>query len=177
MVDFELAGHECCRPAGVCQGTEEGDRPLAPKKQVPLLLSPIYQYYPFSLLSLLLCLDQHLSPRFEIKLKEGTKMLWKPGTLQLKNVKAKNVASYFSATQIKESLAVTQAGNSLLMNSSPTIWKGGTSKLYFFKSCEPMTQVWRLRVYKNEKVIGAAKPLVFLKWSLAMTKGQCQRIL
>ena len=59
-------------------------------------------------------------------------MLWKPGTLQLKNVKAKNIASYFSATQITESLAVTQAGNSLLMNSSPTFFERRYFKVIVF---------------------------------------------
>lgn len=109
MVDFELAGHECCRPAGVCQGTEEGDRPLAPKNSIPFIIGIALSFF----LSLRLCLDKHLSPRFEVKIKEGTKMLWKAGTVQLKNVKAKNVASYFSASQVTGSPAVTQAGNSL----------------------------------------------------------------
>ena len=27
VVDFELAGHQCSRPAEVCQGQEEDDRP------------------------------------------------------------------------------------------------------------------------------------------------------
>ena len=26
LVDWELAGHECVRPSGVCQGSEEEDR-------------------------------------------------------------------------------------------------------------------------------------------------------
>lgn len=82
-----------------------------PKKQYPLYNR--YCIILFSFLSLRLCLDKHLSPRFEVKIKEGTKMLWKAGTVQLKNVKAKNVASYFSASQVTGSPAVTQAGNSL----------------------------------------------------------------
>jgi len=36
-------------------------------------------------------------------------MLWKPTTVQLRNVKSKNVGSYFDANQILESPAVEQA--------------------------------------------------------------------
>lgn len=48
-------------------------------------------------------------PRFDVELKEGTCMLWKPGSVQLKNVKPKNVGSYFTASQIFDSPAVKQA--------------------------------------------------------------------
>ena len=47
--------------------------------------------------------------RFEVSLKEGTCMLWKPASLQMKNMKAKNCASFFDAKQIFESPAVEQA--------------------------------------------------------------------
>lgn len=36
-------------------------------------------------------------------------MLWKPGNVQLKNVKNKNAGSYFTAKQVLESPAVDQA--------------------------------------------------------------------
>ena len=107
-------------------------------------------------------------------------MLWKAGTVQLKNVKAKNVASYFSASQVTGSPAVTQAGNSCpTVLTHPQLFGKEVlpSCSFFLKFCAPMAQVWRLRVYKTEKVIGAAKPLLFLKRPLVMTKGQCQRIL
>ena len=38
-------------------------------------------------------------------------------------------------------------------------------------------QVWRLRYYPNEKVIGAAKPLIYIKDTLSLSAGGCQRIL
>jgi len=41
----------------------------------------------------------------------------------------------------------------------------------------PVTKVWRLRVYNNEKIVGAAKPLFFVKGRLGLTAGQCKRIL
>lgn len=37
-------------------------------------------------------------------------MVWKPANVQLKNVKGKNAASYFSAKAIDDSEAVTQVG-------------------------------------------------------------------
>lgn len=37
-------------------------------------------------------------------------MLWKPAAVQLKNVKAKNCGSFFSARQVKESGALREAG-------------------------------------------------------------------
>ena len=40
-----------------------------------------------------------------------------------------------------------------------------------------MVQVWRIRAYAEEKTIGAAKPLVLLKGSLALPAGQAQRLL
>lgn len=49
------------------------------------------------------------SHRFEVSLKEGTCMVWKASTVQLKNVKVKNVASFFDAEKILDSPAVTQA--------------------------------------------------------------------
>jgi len=45
-------------------------------------------------------------PRFELSVKEGTTMLWKAANVQLRNVKAKNVGSYFSASQIEASEAM-----------------------------------------------------------------------
>jgi len=41
--------------------------------------------------------------------KEGT-MLWKPAAVQMRNVKAKNCGSFFSARQVKESGALREAG-------------------------------------------------------------------
>ena len=38
-------------------------------------------------------------------------------------------------------------------------------------------QVWRVRYYDTEKILGAAKPLVFLKQKLVLPKGQCKRLL
>jgi hypothetical protein len=38
-------------------------------------------------------------------------------------------------------------------------------------------EVWRIRVYEAEKVIGAAKPLIFLSKALTLYKDKCQRIL
>lgn len=37
--------------------------------------------------------------------------------------------------------------------------------------------MWRLRVYKAEKVVGAAKPILFLVKKLVLESGQCQRVL
>ena len=47
-------------------------------------------------------------PRFEIGLKEGTKMIWKQAAVRLANVKVKNVGSYFEAQQILSSPALNQ---------------------------------------------------------------------
>ena len=38
-------------------------------------------------------------------------------------------------------------------------------------------QVWRLRAYKPEKTLGAAKPLWFLAHELKLEKGRVQRII
>ena len=38
-------------------------------------------------------------------------------------------------------------------------------------------KVWRLRVYKAEKAVGAAKPILFLVNKLVLESGQCQRVL
>ena len=38
-------------------------------------------------------------------------------------------------------------------------------------------QVWRLRMYTTEKVLGAAKPLLFLKEPLHLPEGQVKRVL
>eukprot|EP00435_Cladocopium_sp_Y103_P068767 s95_g32.t1 len=103
----EERGHECCRPSGVCQGSEEEDR-------------------------------------FDVRIKDGTLMLWKAAAVQLRNVKARNAGSYFPASQILESDALKQA------------W----------------LRVWRIRVYETEKVIGAAKPLIFLSKSLTLYKDK-----
>lgn len=38
-------------------------------------------------------------------------------------------------------------------------------------------QVWRLRAYRNERTLGAAKPLWFMKRELNLGKGVVQRII
>ena len=43
-------------------------------------------------------------------LKPGSTMLWKPSTVQLRNVKAKNCGSFFLAKQVKEPPAVREVG-------------------------------------------------------------------
>jgi len=45
-----------------------------------------------------------------VTLKPGSTMLWKPSTVQLRNVKAKNCGSFFLAKQVKESPAVREVG-------------------------------------------------------------------
>ena len=45
-------------------------------------------------------------PRFDVSVKEGTTMLWKAASVQLKNIKVKNVGSYFPASQIEDSEAM-----------------------------------------------------------------------
>ena len=46
-------------------------------------------------------------------------------------------------------------------------------RLPFFHPVE----VWRIRVYEQDKVIGAANPLIFLSKALTLYKDKCQRIL
>lgn len=41
----------------------------------------------------------------------------------------------------------------------------------------PGPEVWRLRAYRPEKTLGAAKPLWFLSHELNLTKGKVQRII
>ena len=38
-------------------------------------------------------------------------------------------------------------------------------------------KVWRLRMYPNEKMLGAAKPLLYLFQDLTLSDKKCQRIL
>ena len=58
--------------------------------------------------------------RFTVSLKEDTTMLWRPSNVQLKNVKHKNVASYFEARQVLASEAVDQAMVDVSHGSHPT---------------------------------------------------------
>lgn len=39
----------------------------------------------------------------------------------------------------------------------------------------PLTQVWRMRAYKTEQTLGAAKPLWFVKMPLQIPKDSVQR--
>lgn len=102
IVDYELAGHSCTRPTTVCEGAEEGDR-LRGQKCI------VHKFKVCFLMGFFSLGVPIPFPRFEIALKEGTRMLWKATTVQLKNVKAKNVASFFEGQQIVDSPAVTQA--------------------------------------------------------------------
>ena len=47
----------------------------------------------------------------------------------------------------------------------------------FLTHIKPSPEVWRLRAYRPEKTLGAAKPLWFLKHPLNLTKGTVQRII
>ena len=130
-VDFDLAGHSCTRPAAVCQGSEEEDRPVCKENIINELFRGNNKTINFALstfgeklrLSKLLEKERILQPtrfhsvmfgvicchpdRFEIAVKDT--MVWKPSAVQLRNVKSKNCASYFDARQIRESEAVDQA--------------------------------------------------------------------
>ena len=96
--------------------------------------------------------------RFDIVAKDC--MVWRPSNIQLRNLKHKNVASYFSAAAIRDSPACDQACGWLISSFVFSAW-----------------QIWRMRMYPVEKILGAAKPLVFLKAKLALGEGQAQRIL
>lgn len=113
LVDWQLAGHECARPASVCQGSEEEDR----------LLEFYVGTYLFSRIFFnrqnirnhhwvyIVGNPDHggtINFRFDVGRKDGTLMLWKAGTVQLRNIKAKNVGSYFHASQILASPALQQ---------------------------------------------------------------------
>jgi hypothetical protein len=50
-----------------------------------------------------------IQPRFDVSIKQGTVMLWKAASVQLRNVKARNAGSYFPASQILGSDALKQA--------------------------------------------------------------------
>ena len=86
-------------------------------------------------------------------------MLWKPSNIQVKNVKQKTCASYFDAKQCLESPVVKQAGLQRLI----------------CKHCSG--QVWRLRMYVTERILGAAKPLLYLREKLCLGQDQFKRIL
>ena len=52
-----------------------------------------------------------------------------------------------------------------------------TSKIITPSTLSHNLQAWRLRMYPTEKILGAAKPLLFLRAKLALGNGQCKRIL
>ena len=67
-------------------------------------------------------------------------MLWKPGNVQLKNVKNKNAGSYFTAKQVLESPAVDQAWDVKLV---PPPKKTTT----FFRMVEPLVLLKNSNAY------------------------------
>jgi len=48
---------------------------------------------------------------------------------------------------------------------------------YYSFPALPMMQVWRLRMYRPENSLGAAKPLYFLTQKLDLKKGWVQRLI
>lgn len=106
LVDYELAGHSCARPAAVCQNQDEEDRPASDFKLESLNSKGIIEFIMFQLFYFLV---QFMAIRFDIQLKEDSCMIWKPSAVQLRNVKSSNCASYFDASQILQSPAVNQA--------------------------------------------------------------------
>ncbi|CAK8986598.1 Uncharacterized protein SCF082_LOCUS619 [Durusdinium trenchii] len=82
--------------------------------------------------------------QFDVGLKPGSCMVWRPNNLQISGLRATNAASFFLSS---------------LLEASSTLKK-----------------VWRLRAYKPEKTLGAAKPMWFLTTTLNMAKGSVQRV-
>lgn len=118
-VDFELAGHSYHRPASVMQDAQADDRPGSLIRGPGCSTSFTKKGHTPA--------PAATASRFEVRWKEETTMLWKPAAVQLRNVRATNVGSFFESAQIFESEAVVQ------VHSCPThgngIWVGPLAPL------------------------------------------------
>ena len=96
LVDFQLGGHTCTRPAAVVQGqTDDKLLWLHLQQIVPVLASCVYFKYS-------VC----IYPRFDVAPNDDDPAVWKPNTVRLDLVKHSNAGSYFATSVLTSSPAV-----------------------------------------------------------------------
>ena len=99
---------------------------------------------------------------FSIAPDPGCQLLWRANSIAVKSLKCTNIASHFPFSKLSESpLELVTCLQRLQKERLESIGD----------------EVWRIRTYKAEKCVAAAKPLWYLSADLSLQKDECKRII